>query len=208
VGATGHGTAGSDAIDGDGVLELLRSQEALLEGHFLLSSGLHSDRYFQCALALAHPPTAERLARGLAAALGELPVDLVVGPAMGAVVWAQEVARALGTRAFFTERNEGRMALRRGFRVKPGERVLVVEDVVTTGGSAREVIELLTALGARPVAVGCIVDRSGAADPFKDLGLELVALARVDVRTWRPDEAPAEFRGSTAVKPGSRPAGG
>ncbi len=196
------------AIGGDEVLELLRAQDALLEGHFLLSSGLHSDRYFQCALALAHPPTAERLASGLAAALGDLRPDLVVGPAMGAVVWAQEMARALGTRAFFSERSEGRMALRRGFRVKPGERVLVVEDVVTTGGSAREVIELLRGLGAEPIGVGCIVDRSGGPNPFADLGLELVALAKVEVRTWRPEDAPEEFRGSTAIKPGSRPTAG
>ena len=137
----------------DQVLELLRGESALLEGHFLLSSGLRSDRYFQCALALANPPVAEQLAQALAARLPEKP-DLVVGPAMGAVVWAQEVGRALGTKAFFTERVDGEFALRRGFRIEPGTKVLVVEDVVTTGGSAKEVIMLLRSMDVDVIGVG------------------------------------------------------
>jgi orotate phosphoribosyltransferase len=189
----------------DEVLDLLRREQALLEGHFLLSSGLHSDRYFQCALALRDPKNAERLARALAEKLPKGAFDLVVGPALGAVVWAHEVARAIGTPSLFTERADGKMALRRGFRVEPGQRVLVVEDVVTTGGSAREVAVLLRELGAKPTHVGCIVDRSGGPNPFADLGLALTSLVTATVRTWKPEDAPAEFRGSTPVKPGSRP---
>lgn len=191
----------------DEVLDLLRSSSALLEGHFLLSSGLHSDRYFQCALALSDPRHAERLAKALAAKLPQS-FDLVVGPAMGAVVWAHEMARALGLASVFTERDGGKMVLRRGFRVQPGQRVLVVEDVVTTGGSAREVIELLRELGANPTHVGCIVDRTGGPNPFADLGLGLTSLVAATVRTWKPENAPAEFRGSTPIKPGSRPGAG
>lgn len=187
----------------DEVLELLRRENALLEGHFLLSSGLRSDRYFQCALALANPTSAEALAQTLAARLPERP-DLVVGPAMGAVVWAQEVARALGTRAFFTERVDGEFALRRGFRIEPGTRVLVVEDVVTTGGSAKEVIALLRSMDVEVIGVGSVVDRSGG-DPFADVGLPLTALAKVQARTWSADDVPDEFQGSEPVKPGSRP---
>jgi orotate phosphoribosyltransferase len=185
------------------VLDLLRAEDALLEGHFLLSSGLRSDRYFQCALALANPVTAGKLAEALVTRLPERP-ELVVGPAMGAVVWAQEVARALGCRAFFTERVDGTFALRRGFRIEPGTRVLVVEDVVTTGGSAKEVIALLRELGARVIGVGSIVNRSGG-QPFEDLDLPLTALAEVTARTWSADDVPAEFAGSEPVKPGSRP---
>ena len=128
------------------VLELLRRERALLEGHFLLSSGLHSDRYFQCALALADPKNAQALAESLAERFAGREIDLVVGPALGAVIWAHEVARALGKRCYFTERKEGRMELRRGFAIEPGQKILVVEDVVTTGGSSREVIDLLQRL--------------------------------------------------------------
>lgn len=190
------------------VLDLLRREQALLEGHFLLSSGLHSDRYFQCALALRDPRNAEKLARALAKKLEGQRFDLVVGPALGAVIWAHEVARTLGVPSLFTERADGKMALRRGFRVEPGQRILVVEDVVTTGGSAREVALLLRELGAEPAHVGCIVDRSGGPNPFADLGLGLTSLVTATVRTWRPEDAPAEFRGSTAIKPGSRPGAG
>jgi orotate phosphoribosyltransferase len=191
-------------LDSAQVLDLLRRVDALLEGHFELSSGLHSDRYFQCALALSDPRHAESLARALALKLRGLKIDVVVGPALGAVVMAHEVARALGVRGLFTERKDGPMALRRGFRVQPGERALVVEDVVTTGGSAKEVVAVLRQLGAEPVGVGCIVNRSGG-NPFQELGLPLFSLAEVTARTWRPEEAPPEFRGSSPVKPGSRP---
>ena len=196
----GHGMSAEET------LALLRESEALLEGHFELSSGLHSDRYFQCARVLMHPDRAERLARALAARIDE-EVDVVVGPAMGAVTWAHEVARAMGVRGMFTERKDGSMCLRRGFTIEPGERVLLVEDVVTTGKSAKEVVDVLRSFGARIVGVGSIVNRSGG-NPFAELGLELVALADVQVRTWDPGDPPAEFAGGEAVKPGSRPGGG
>ena len=196
---------------GDAVLDLLRGSQALLEGHFELSSGLHSDRYFQCALVLADPLQAERLARALAARLSEehltAPPDLVVGPALGAVVWAHEMARALGLHGYFSERKEGRMQLRRGFHIEPGKRVLVVEDVVTTGGSAREVIELLSDLGAEVTGVATVVNRSGG-NPFADLGLKLWALAEAEVRSFEPAECPLCAGGGRAVKPGSRPGSG
>jgi orotate phosphoribosyltransferase len=195
------------AIDSERVLELFRQTGAMLEGHFILSSGLHSDRYFQCALILERPEKAEILAQEFArqvrAKLPE-PFDIVIGPALGAVTWAYEVARALGCRAQFTERKNGEaMALRRGFVVKPTDRVLVVEDVFTTGGSAREVVEVLATLGVKPKAVGCIVNRSGG-NPFAKEGFPLFQLAKVDVKTWKPEECPLCKSGSAAVKPGSR----
>jgi len=189
------------------VLELLRQSEALLEGHFELSSGNHSDRYFQCARALQFPAVAHELAASLGERLragGAEPFDLVVGPALGAVVWAFAVADALELPGLFTERVEGTMALRRGFRIDPGARILVVEDVLTTGGSAREVIELLRGLGAEPRAVGAIVNRT-AGNPFEDLGLPLFALADVEARHWPADRCPLCADGGRAVKPGSRP---
>jgi len=184
------------------VLDLLRESSALLEGHFELSSGLHSDRYFQCALGLCEPKRAELFADGLAAML-PYEVDLVVGPALGAVVWAQEVARALGKPAFFTERKDGEMLLRRGFSIEPGTRVLVVEDVITTGGSAREVVDLLRGLGAEVCGVGTLVNRSGG-NPYEDLGMELVALATVEVVTWEKDDCPLCSEGVEITKPGSK----
>ncbi|WP_419186061.1 orotate phosphoribosyltransferase [Rohdeia mirabilis] len=200
--------SGNDVLGSGEVLDLLRRENALLEGHFLLSSGLHSDRYFQCALALCDPRSAGQLANALVARLAAegLEYDLVVGPALGAVVWAQEVARAAGTKSFFTERKGEKgagMALRRGFVIAPGTRCLVVEDVVTTGGSAKEVIDLLNEIGAKVVAVGSVVNRSGG-NPFADLGLPLVALAEVTARTWAPSDPPEGFENSTPIKPGSR----
>jgi orotate phosphoribosyltransferase len=195
-------------MDAGAVLAELRECGALLEGHFALSSGLHSDRYFQCALVLQHPERAERLARALAARLRERGlvegVEAVIGPALGAVTWAYEVARALGVRGLFAERQDGALRLRRGFALRPGERVLVVEDVLTTGGSAREVLALVAGLGARPVAVAALVDRSGG-DAFAAEGLACVALAEVKVETWRPESCPRCAAGEAAVKPGSRP---
>jgi len=189
------------------VLELFRGTDALLEGHFELSSGRHAERYFQCALLLAQPPLAERLARALADALrsqGVLP-DLVLGPALGAVVWAQEVARALGTPASFSERVDGVMTLRRGFELAAGQRVLVVEDVLTTGGSVREVLACIAATQARPVGVAAIVNRSGSENPFRSEGLPFTALAHLEARSWVPEDCPLCAAGSPAVKPGSRP---
>lgn len=188
------------------VLEQCRKCGALLEGHFRLSSGRHSNRYFQCALVLSDPRRAEALARAVALKV-EASVDVVVGPAMGAVVWAHEVARAIGVNALFTERVDGGFALRRGFHLEPGARVLVVEDVLTTGGSAREVVELVRGQGAEPVGVAAIVNRSGRPNPFEDLGLPLAVLAEVEVESWDPDTCPlcASNEAGPAVKPGSRP---
>lgn len=190
------------------VLSLFRSSRALLEGHFQLSSGRHSNQYFQCALLLAEPRHAERLARAVAARLKlRGSPELVLGPALGAVVWSQEVARVLGLRSFFSERVEGAMALRRGFELRPGERVLVVEDVLTTGGSVREVIALVEQQGGVVVGVASIVNRSGVANPFEAQGLPFTALAEVEAVSWPPAECPLCRSGAhgPALKPGSRP---
>jgi orotate phosphoribosyltransferase len=174
---------------------------ALLQGHFLLSSGLHSDQYMQCALLLARPDLAERLGKDLAS-LQEERIDLVVSPAMGGLIIGQEVARALGRRHYFTERVDGQMALRRGFSVKKGERVTVVEDVVTTGKSSKEVMDLLTGMGAEVAGWLSVVNRSG-----KDLELDapLKSLLRADIATYKPEDCPLCKKGIPAVKPGSRP---
>jgi orotate phosphoribosyltransferase len=188
------------------VLEACRRSSAMLEGHFQLTSGRHSDRYFQCALLLCDPLRAGELARAIALRIEDRP-DVVVGPAMGAVVWAHEVARALERPSFFTERVDGRMTLRRGFVLEPGARVLVVEDVTTTGGSVREVLEVVRAAGAQPIGVAAIVNRSGQRNPFQDEGLPFWCLAEVEVQTWAPDECPlcADGTQGPAIKPGSRP---
>jgi orotate phosphoribosyltransferase len=187
------------------VLKIFEANDALLTGHFLLSSGLHSSRYLQCALVLQHPAIAEKLCAELAAkakadaAVGE--IDLVVAPALGGVIVAHEVARSLGVRALFTERQDGAMKLRRGFQIKPGERCLVVEDVVTTGGSTREVMGVIAQCGGVTVGAGSLIDRSGGA---VDLGVPRHALAVLEVPTYKPEECPMCRSGSTAIKPGSR----
>lgn len=190
-------------------LKIFVENDALLKGHFLLSSGLHSDRYLQCALVLQHPAIAERLGVALAAAakadpdIG--PVDLVIAPAIGGVIVAHEVARALGVRALFTERQEKMMALRRGFQIRPGERCLVVEDVVTTGGSTREVMEVVAQQGGVTVGAGSLIDRSLKKDgSVADLGLPRHALATLEVATYAPEDCPMCREGSMAIKPGSR----
>lgn len=174
---------------------------ALLTGHFQLSSGLHSDQYMQCALLLSHPDRAESIGRALAELLDE-PVDIVVSPAMGGVVIGQEVARALKLRHLFAERENGVMTLRRGFSLAPGQRVVVVEDVITTGKSSREVIDLIRSKGAVPAAALAIVRRS--AEP-PDLGVPVRSLLDHPIRSFRPEECPLCKQGSPVVKPGSRP---
>ncbi len=183
------------------ILETLREHEALLEGHFILSSGLHSDRYIQCALVLQHPRVAEQLGRELAAQLGAFKAATVAAPALGGVIVAHEVARALGARALFTERQNGVMTLRRGFRLEPGEPALVVEDVVTTGLSTRETIACVEQAGGKVLAAGALVNRSGGA---AEIGLPLRALLNVAVQNFNPTECPLCNAGSPAVKPGSR----
>lgn len=188
------------------ILDIFRRHEALLEGHFILSSGLHSDRYIQCALVLQHPAVAEQLGRELAARLGKRNATAVVAPALGGVLVAHEVARALGLRALFTERQDGRMTLRRGFSLNPSEPTLVVEDVITTGGSTRETIAAVEAAGGKVVAAGSLVDRSGG---VADFGLPRAALLALAVRNYDPSQCPLCKTGVPAVKPGSRtkPAG-
>ena len=183
------------------ILDLFRRHEALLEGHFILSSGLHSDRYIQCALVLQHPAVAGRLGRELGAKLADTGASVVVAPAIGGILVAHEVARALGLRALFTERQDGRMTLRRGFRLAPGEPTLVVEDVITTGGSTRETIAAVEEAGAKVVAAGSLVDRSGGA---ANLGLPRAALLTLTVQSYDPARCPLCSAGIPAVKPGSR----
>jgi orotate phosphoribosyltransferase len=183
------------------VLDLFRRHEALLEGHFILSSGLHSDRYIQCALVLQHPLVAERLGSELAWKLSDARASVVVAPALGGILVAHEVGRALGLRALFTERVDGRMVLRRGFQLVPGEATLVVEDVITTGGSTRETIAAVEEAGGKVVAAGALVDRSGGA---ADLGLPRAALITVSVQNYEPTECPLCAAGVPAMKPGSR----
>jgi orotate phosphoribosyltransferase len=191
-------------VDSNRVLELFRSTGAMLEGHFELSSGLHSERYFQCALLLEDPGRAEILARALAEKIRKRDparYDAVIGPALGAVIWAHEVARALGARCQFTERKDGRMELRRGFRIAPSDRVLVVEDVVTTGGSTRETIDVARQAGATVVGAASIVDRSSERAA---LGVPYHALLRMTLPTYEPASCPLCAQGLPVVKPGSR----
>lgn len=185
------------------VTELLRATGALLEGHFLLSSGLHSPRYIQCARLLQYPWHAEAIGRALAERVRAFAVDVVVGPALGGILVAHELARALGVRAMFAEREGPGLALRRGFALAPGERVLLAEDVVTTGGSLLETAEVVAQHGGEVVAAACIVDRR---HPEKEvLPFPLVSLIRLFLETYAPDTCPLCQRGIPLEKPGSRP---
>ena len=189
-------------IDADQhLLNVFQQTGALLEGHFLLTSGLHSPRYLQCALVLQYPEHAEWIGRALASRFSGEGISAVVAPAIGGIIVAHETARALGVRALFTEREAGAMILRRGFQINPGERVLVVEDVVTTGGSTRETIEAVTRAGATVVGAGSVVDRSGGS---VDIGVRRVALLTLDVPTYAPVPCPLCAQGTPAIKPGSR----
>src|SRR5262245_29208994 len=190
-------------METDQVLRMFREAGALLEGHFLLTSGLHSGRYLQSALVLQHPESAARLGRALADRLREAAgaPDLVIAPALGGILVAHEVARAAGVRGLFAERQSGVLTLRRGFRIDPGEHCFVVEDVVTTGGSTRETMEVARAHGGIVVAAGSLIDRSGGRT---DLGVPRAALAVLDVPSYPPEQCPLCASGSPAVKPGSR----
>jgi orotate phosphoribosyltransferase len=183
-------------------LDDMKAAGALLEGHFRLSSGLHSSRYLQCARYLAEPARAEAAGRQLAARLRHAGGQLVVAPALGGVIIGHEVARALDVPFFFTERSEGAMALRRGFAVDANTRVLVVEDVVTTGGSTREVMDVVTGQGGTVVGAGAIVNRSGEENPFAPMPFS--ALLAVDVTNHDPASCPMCAAGMPVVKPGSR----
>ena len=190
----------------DEILAEFRSAKALLEGHFILSSGLRSPRYLQCARVLMDPKRAEQLARALA---DKLPVaitesvDAVVSPAMGGVIIGHEMGRALGVPAMFVERPDGEFHLRRGFALDPGTRVLLVEDVVTTGLSSKEAIRAIEATGAKVIAAASLVDRSGGT---VELGVPFTPLIRIDVPTYAADDLPPELAAIPAMKPGSRAA--
>jgi orotate phosphoribosyltransferase len=186
----------------DTILDLFRRVGALLEGHFRLTSGLHSPGYLQCALVLQHPAEAEACGRAIAERVRGLGAAVVLSPALGGIVIGHEVARALGVRAIFAERQDGALTLRRGFSIAPGEKVLVVEDVVTTGGSTRETIDVARAAGAVVVGAASIIDRSGQAGASLDV--PYVALATVSLPTYQADACPLCAAGSTPVKPGSR----
>jgi orotate phosphoribosyltransferase len=197
--------SGPDLQTSQGLLRLFQERQALLEGHFLLTSGLHSPRYLQCARVLMDPPLATALGAALADRLRPLLAreapSVVVAPALGGVLVAHEVARAFGCRGLFTERQDGGMTLRRGFTLAAGEPVVVVEDVVTTGGSTREVMEAVRSRGGRVLAVGSLVDRSGGR---ADLGVARACLLEVDVPTYPADACPLCADGSKPEKPGSR----
>jgi orotate phosphoribosyltransferase len=183
------------------MLQLYEKTGALMRGHFRLTSGLHSDVYLQSALVLQHPEHAGALGAALAAAFRSDGVQTVLAPAIGGILVAHEVARALGVRAVFTEREGGVMRLRRGFTLAAGERCLVVEDVITTGGSTREVVQCVEEHGAAVVGVGSLIDRSGGTATFK---AKRTALATVTATTWPPEDCPLCKAGGRAIKPGSR----
>src|SRR5690348_11988958 len=183
------------------VLDLFRQSGALLEGHFKLSSGLHSGKYLQSALVLQYPDRAERLGTALAELVRGSNPTAVLSPALGGIVIGQEVGRALGIRALFAERADGRLTLRRGFSLSPSDRVLVVEDVITTGGSTRETVDVAAAAGATVIGAASIIDRG---NNDATLGMPLYALVKLQVPTYQPESCPLCAKGDPVVKPGSR----
>ncbi|MHB8846055.1 MAG: orotate phosphoribosyltransferase [Nitrospirota bacterium] len=185
----------------DEVLAIYQRTGALLSGHFLLSSGLHSDRYLQSALVLQQPDIATKLCAAMAASFKSDRIEVVIAPALGGVFVSHETARALGVRALFAERVNGELTLRRGFTIKQGERVLVVEDVITTGKSTRETIEVVRKAGGTVIAAASLVDRSGGK---AELGVPYRSLVTLDVPTYTAEVCPMCKAGSAPVKPGSR----
>lgn len=187
----------------DKTLELLKKSDALLEGHFILSSGKHSNKYIQCAKLIENPVYCEEVANIIGEKLKEkgIEVDLCVGPAMGGVIISYELARALGVNAIFTERENGQMTLRRGFEIKEGMKVIIVEDVITTGKSSFETVDVIRSCGAEVLALTSIVNRSNK-DEIN--GLPIISATKIDVDTWDEDEIPDELKNIPATKPGSR----
>lgn len=184
------------------ILEIFKETGALLQGHFLLTSGKHSARYMQCAQVLQYPRKAAVLGKELADKFAGTEIETVIGPAMGGIIVAHEVGRTLGVKAIFTERQNGEMALRRGFKLEPGEKVLVVEDVITTGGSVKEVIQIVKDAGAVPVGVGVLVDRSGGKADFN--GIMLNSLIQLNIEAFEQEDCPLCRQGIPWEKPGSR----
>jgi len=198
-------------LNQEAVMKFFRDCNAYHKGHFKLSSGLHSGHYLQCALVLADPKVAARLcgelakkfsAKGGSASGGRASkIDVVIGPAIGGITAAYEVARALSARGIFSEREEGKMILRRGFKLNRGDKVLVIEDVTTTGGSAKEVVKMAKSLGAKVIGVGAIIDRSGGKAKF---GVPFKSLAKLNIKTYGPKKCPLCKEGIPIIKPGSR----
>lgn len=187
------------------VLQAFRDTQALLSGHFELRSGLHSDQFFQCALLLQYPRIAEKLCAALVAKMraqlgADFKVDAVISPALGGIPVGHEVGRALGVRAIFAEKEQGKLVLRRAFQVKPGERFVVAEDVITRGGRVQEVVDIVTARGGVVAAIGVLVDRSGGAAKFE---APVISLVQMTPTTWQPAECPLCKQGSKAIHPGS-----
>jgi orotate phosphoribosyltransferase len=187
----------------DELLDLFRKSGALLEGHFRLTSGLHSSGYLQCALVLSQPAHAETLGQAIASLIASLRATVVLSPAIGGIVIGQEVGRALGVRAIFAERQDGALMLRRGFALSEHDRVLVIEDVLTTGGSTRETMQVARAAGAQVVGAASIVNR-GASPAHSDFGVPYHALLTIGLPTYEPDACPLCAQGRPVVKPGSR----
>lgn len=183
------------------VLEILKEADVLQEGHFLLTSGRHSDKYLQCAKIFQHTKYSEELCRALAEKFAGKGVELVIGPAIGAIQMSYEVSRHLGVKNIFAERENGKMTLRRNFTIEPGQKVLVVEDVVTTGGSVREVIDIVREHGGEVVGLGVVVDRTGGKIDF---GVPLESVISMEVVSYEADECPLCKKGLPLVKPGSR----
>ncbi|AZT90328.1 orotate phosphoribosyltransferase [Caldicellulosiruptor changbaiensis] len=182
-------------------LQMFKDTDALLEGHFLLTSGKHSSKYLQCAKILQYPNLADAICKDLAKNFVGQEIDVVIGPAIGAIILSYELARQLNCRSIFAEREDGIMKLRRGFKIEEGEKVLVVEDVITTGGSVKEIIEIVKENGGEIVGVAGIVDRSGGK---LDLGYPLKTLLTLEIETYEPDDCPLCREGIPIVKPGSR----
>jgi len=186
----------------DDLLALFRKTGALLDGHFILRSGLHSRQFFQCALLLQHTDIAADVCGRLAEKLREIECDAVISPALGGIVVGQEVGRALGKRHIFAEKDAGGLVLRRGFQITPNERFVVAEDVVTRGGRVQETIDIVRAHGGVVAAIGVIVDRSGGNRP--DFGCPFVSLVEMNVETFEADNLPPDLAASPAIKPGSK----
>jgi orotate phosphoribosyltransferase len=192
----------TETLTSEDVLSAFREAGALLEGHFLLSSGRHSDRYLEKALVLQYPQNVERMCREFARRFADEKPDVVIGPTTLGVVLAYETAKPLGIRSVFAEREGEGRALRRGFKIQPGERILIVDDILTTGGSVRDVLDVVHDWGGKPVGVGVLVDRS---EKPLDFGVRLASLMRMEVVSYAPDECPLCKQGVPLVKPGTTP---
>jgi orotate phosphoribosyltransferase len=184
------------------ILETFEKTGALLNGHFVLSSGLHSRQYFQCAMVLQYTDIAAEICCDLASKLADVECDAVISPALGGIIVGQEVGKSLGKRHIFVEKQDGKLTLRRGFRILPGERFIVAEDVVTRGTKVRETIDIVEDFGAKAVAVGCLVDRSIGRSP--DFGCKFVSLAKLYVDTFEPDRLPPDLAAIPVDRPGSK----